>query len=334
MHSLQNVKINCSRSVSSAPILILAELTKDCGAINIEWGPTTALEIIPKQGQPINFTSVYSICRFLARTTASSLYGNTILEKTEVDHWLEFCSRKYSVPEFKASLEKLDSTLSMVTFLVGDALTLADICVWSMLYKNMQNESTLPQNVQRWYTYLSYQPAFKAVSEMFPKETLEKNDLITNKTEDKGKFVELPGAELGKVVVRFPPEASGYLHIGHAKAALLNAHYQTSFQGKLVFRFDDTNPEKEKEDFEKVIIEDVALLQVKPDIFSYTSDHFDLIQQKCEDILKVGLAYVDDTDPETMKNEREQRIESKNRNNSLEKNWKMWEEMKKGTDYG
>ncbi|XP_026702303.1 bifunctional glutamate/proline--tRNA ligase isoform X3 [Athene cunicularia] len=158
--------------------------------------------------------------------------------------------------------------------------------------------------------------------------------MATEKKADVGKFVELPGAEMGKVIVRFPPEASGYLHIGHAKAALLNQHYQVNFKGKLIMRFDDTNPEKEKEDFEKVILEDVAMLHIKPDQFTYTSDHFETIMKYAEKLIQEGKAYVDDTPAEQMKAEREQRMESKHRNNCVNKNLQMWEEMKKGTEYG
>lgn len=107
-----------------------------------------------------------------------------------------------------------------------------------------------------------------------------------------------------------------YLHIGHAKAALLNQYYQQLFKGTLIMRFDDTNPAKENAEFEKVILEDLEMLQVKYDRFTHTSDHFDLIASYCEQMIKEGKAYIDDTDPETMKQEREQKIESKSRSNS------------------
>lgn len=153
------------------------------------------------------------------------------------------------------------------------------------------------------------------------------------KGDDDATFAPLPG-NVNNVVVRFPPEASGYLHIGHAKAALLNQKYQQMYHGKLVFRFDDTNPDKEKTDFEEVIRGDVHMMQIVPDIQSHTSDYFKMMMDKCEELIRKGLAYVDDTPAEVMKAEREKRTESKNRNNSVEKNLSLWKEMKEGTDLG
>lgn len=86
-------------------------------------------------------------------------------------------------------------------------------------------------------------------------------------------------------------------------------------------RFDDTNPAKENPHFEKVILEDVAMLQIKPDVFTHTSQYFDVMLQYCEKMIKDGKAYVDDTEPELMKQEREQKIESANRSKCKYIDW-------------
>jgi len=67
--------------------------------------------------------------------------------------------------------------------------------------------------------------------------------------------------------------------------------------------------------FIQVILDDIALLGLKPDMYSYTSDHFDTLLSLCERMIREGKAYADDTDPETMKKEREERADSINRNN-------------------
>lgn len=171
-----------------------------------------------------------------------------------------------------------------------------------------------------------------------PKPVPKKNETIATGAagdrKQEGKFIDLPGAEMGKIVVRFPPEASGYLHIGHAKAALLNQFYQQAYEGTLIMRFDDTNPAKETVEFENVILEDLRLLEIQPDRFTHTSDHFDRLLELCERLIADGKAYADDTPAEQMKAERDERTESANRANSVERNFAMWREMLAGTEAG
>ncbi|XP_064565220.1 bifunctional glutamate/proline--tRNA ligase isoform X4 [Zonotrichia leucophrys gambelii] len=318
--------------------LLTVEHVKNDVEISVQEGKETILSV----SEQVSFSDVNSIARYLARVAVSAgLYGSNLLEHTEIDHWLEFSATKLSTAsQFPSAIQELNHCLSLRTYLVGNSLSLADLCVWAVLKDNGTWQEQLEQNkapvhAKRWYSFLEVQRAFQSVGAKWAAGT-PKVKMATEKEKkaDVGKFVELPGAEMGKVIVRFPPEASGYLHIGHAKAALLNQHYQVNFKGKLIMRFDDTNPEKEKEDFEKVILEDVAMLHIKPDQFTYTSDHFETIMKYAEKLILEGKAYVDDTPAEQMKAEREQRVESKHRNNCVNKNLQMWEEMKKGTEYG
>uniref|UniRef100_A0A3Q1MSP0 Bifunctional glutamate/proline--tRNA ligase n=1 Tax=Bos taurus TaxID=9913 RepID=A0A3Q1MSP0_BOVIN len=316
--------------------LLAVEHVKDNVSISVEEGKENILHV----SENVVFTDINSILRYLARiATAAGLYGSNLLEHTEIDHWLEFSATKLSSCDlFTSAVNELNHCLSLRTYLVGNSLSLADLCVWATLKGNAAWQEQLGQNkapvhVKRWFGFLEAQQAFQSVGTKW-NVSATKAKVVPEKKQDVGKFVELPGAEMGKVTVRFPPEASGYLHIGHAKAALLNQHYQVNFKGKLIMRFDDTNPEKEKEDFEKVILEDVAMLHIKPDQFTYTSDHFETIMKYAEKLIQEGKAYVDDTPAEQMKAEREQRIESKHRENSVEKNLQMWEEMKKGSQFG
>ena len=88
-------------------------------------------------------------------------------------------------------------------------------------------------------------------------------------------------------------------------------------------RFDDTNPSKEKEEFEQNILRDLASLGVKPDAISHSSDHFDRCQEIAKTLLREGKAFMDDTDQETMQAERKERIESKRRGQTPEEGLKV-----------
>jgi glutamyl-tRNA synthetase len=140
----------------------------------------------------------------------------------------------------------------------------------------------------------------------------------------------LKDPQVGKVVTRFPPEPSGYMHIGHMKAALLNQFFAKKYEGKMQVRFDDTNPAKESVDFEPVILEDLARLDIIPDKVTHTSDYFPEIEKHMEKAIKDGFAYCDEMDAETMSAQRYDGIESEARKNSVEKNLALWKELLAG----
>jgi len=132
------------------------------------------------------------------------------------------------------------------------------------------------------------------------------------------------------VVTRFPPEPSGYLHIGHIKAAMMNFHYSRMWGGKMILRFDDTNPINEKLEFVDNILRDLKTLEITPDQVSYSSDYFDQIIGFARQLITQGNVYADNTPADQMKEERDAGVESKNRENSVEQNMKLFDDMLSG----
>ncbi len=102
----------------------------------------------------------------------------------------------------------------------------------------------------------------------------------------------LPFAEKGKVVTRFPPEPNGYLHIGHAKAAIIDYEYARMYDGKFILRFDDTNPENAHPEFYDAQKEDLRWLGVEWDSEYHTSDHLETHYKLAEQLIKQGDAYL------------------------------------------
>lgn len=102
------------------------------------------------------------------------------------------------------------------------------------------------------------------------------------------------------------------------------------YKGEMILRFDDTNPSKEKHEFVESILEDLKTLGVSYSRLTYTSDYFDVIFEYGRQLIKKGLAYVDNTDVETMRKQRKDKIESPCRSFSIEKNLEIYEKMLKG----
>ena len=137
------------------------------------------------------------------------------------------------------------------------------------------------------------------------------------------------------VMTRFPPEPNGYLHIGHAKAILLNYGLAQEYHGKFNLRFDDTNPTKEKVEFVESIKEDVLWLGADfEDRLYFASDYFEQMYEAAVTLIKKGKAYVCDLSAEEIREYRgtlkEPGKESPYRNRSVEENLDLFARMRNG----
>ena len=145
---------------------------------------------------------------------------------------------------------------------------------------------------------------------------------------------DLAEGRVDSIMTRFPPEPNGYLHLGHAKSICLNFGLARKYGGKTNLRFDDTNPTKEDTEYVDSIKDDIKWLGFQWDRELYASDYFDQLYEWAEQMIREGLAYVDDQTQEQIREGRgtvdKPGVNSPYRDRSVEENLKLFREMKEG----
>lgn len=164
-----------------------------------------------------------------------------------------------------------------------------------------------------------------------------KNDMVQERQLN---FIEeiiekdLADGKHASVLTRFPPEPNGYLHIGHAKSICLNFGLARKYGGKTNLRFDDTNPTKEDVEYVDSIKSDVQWLGFQWANEFYASDYFEQLYEWARELIKKGLAYVDDQSQEEIRAGRgtvtQPGVNSPYRDRSVEENLMLFEQMREG----
>ncbi len=138
----------------------------------------------------------------------------------------------------------------------------------------------------------------------------------------------------GRVATRFPPEPNGHLHIGHAKSICLNFGIAEEYGGTCNLRYDDTNPSKEEEEYVKGIEADVRWLGFSPTNVVWASNYFGTMYDFAVELIKKGLAYVDDQDADAIRKGRgtltAPGMNSPFRDRPVEENLALFDKMRKG----
>ncbi len=152
-------------------------------------------------------------------------------------------------------------------------------------------------------------------------------DVKENVKEERVGLPPLEGAEQGKVVTRFTPAPNGYPHIGHAKAAIINEEYAKMYGGKLVLRYDDTNPEDTRLEYWAAIKVGLDWLGIEFDEIKNTSDDIGLLYDKCVEMIKKNYAYVCTCKRDTISKNRKEMVSCECSMGDVKQNEERWERM-------
>ena len=169
---------------------------------------------------------------------------------------------------------------------------------------------------------------------------MEENIILTEEESKPSNFIhdfideDLKEGVYSRVQTRFPPEPNGYLHIGHAKAICIDFATAEKYGGKCNLRLDDTNPTKEDVEYVDAIKEDIEWLGFKWDNIYFASDYFDFIYECALKLIDKGLAYVDESTPDEIREMRgtltEAGVNSPYRNRPIEETKALFKRMTDG----
>jgi len=192
-------------------------------------------------------------------------------------------------------------------------------------YPNLDARETLKiiQQIIKDVNVLSLEDQRKELAEKAP-------ELLEKKIGEKKTLPDLPNACMGAVITRFPPEPNGYLHIGHAKAALVDYEYAKKYKGLFILRFDDTNPLNESLEFYETQKEDLKWLGIEWNQEYRTSDHLARHYELAEKLIKNNHAYVCTCSEETIKENRKKGLNCPCRKKSTFTDWKKFFTMVQG----
>ncbi|MHA1302495.1 MAG: glutamate--tRNA ligase [Candidatus Heimdallarchaeaceae archaeon] len=168
---------------------------------------------------------------------------------------------------------------------------------------------------------MSYDEQVEELKKIAP-ELLEKKE-----KREKG-LKELPNAKVGDFVTRLPPEPGKYLHIGHAIGFYINYLYSKKYNGQVILRFEDTNPQIPKIEFYEGIREDLKAIGIEYDKEIIESNNMEQYYKYGEQLITSGLAYACSCSQEVMREKRRQKEECTCRNRAIDETFSIWKKMK------